>query len=139
MTAPRTSVRTRRFARLAFAGAAASAVVLAVPGSAAQGTAVVAGPYAQTAGYATPTIVLPAGSDLSFVNTDPLSSHNVVSKQMRKVKVHGHVVKKPLFSAAVIGTGGVETVAGTANLKPGTYEFFCSLHAGTMKGTLIVQ
>lgn len=138
MTTP-PSALLRRVRRVTLLGAFAATAALAAPGSAAPGTIAVAGPYAQVGGYATPTVVLPAGGELSFANSDPLSSHNLVSKKTRKVKVGKHRVRKPLFSSPVTGTGGVVTVAGTANLKPGTYEFFCSLHAGTMKGTLIVQ
>jgi plastocyanin len=121
------------------AGAMVTAVALAVPGSAAPGTVAAAGPNAQVAGYATPTIVLPAGGELSFANSDPLSSHNLLSKKTRKVKKGKRYVRKPLFASVVAGTGSVVPVKGTANLKPGSYEFFCSLHAGTMKGTLVVR
>ena len=40
----------------------------------------------------------------------------------------------------MVGQGGTSKV--TANLKPGTYEFYCSVpghEAGGMKGTLTVK
>ena len=138
MTTP-LSALPRRVRRLTLLGASVAAVVLAVPGSAAPGTLAAAGPYAQAGGYATPTVVLPAGGELSFANSDPLSSHNLVSKETRKVRVHKRIVRKPLFASPVVGTGTVVPVNGTAGLKPGTYHFFCTLHGGTMKGTLVVQ
>lgn len=138
MTTP-PSALLRRVRRLTLAGAMTTAVGLAAPGSAAPGTVAAAGPNAQVAGYATPTIVLPAGGELSFANSDPLSSHNLISKKTRKVKKGKRYVRKPLFASVVAGTGSVVPVKGTTNLKPGSYAFFCSLHAGTMKGTLVVQ
>jgi plastocyanin len=143
LTTPRAPGHLRRYGRLSLAAAATAVALSAIPGSAAPGTAVVAGPYAQTAGYATPTIVLPAGGELTFVNGDPLSSHNLVSKATKKVRKgkgkHKHWVRKPLFSTPVVGTGTSVAVKGSLNLKPGPYEFYCTLHPGTMTGTLIVQ
>ena len=138
MTTTRSAL-LRRVRRITMVGALAGTAALAAPGSAAPGTVAAAGPYAQAAGYSTPTVVLPAGGELSFVNSDPLSSHNLVSAKTVKIKRGKHTVRKPLFASSVTGTGTVVPVTGTANLKPGTYAFFCSLHAGTMKGTLIVQ
>jgi plastocyanin len=53
------------------------------------------------------------------------------------------IVKKkkrmvPLFASAITPGGGTSPVVGTAALKPGSYDFFCSLHPG-MTGTLTVQ
>lgn len=138
MTTPRSALY-RRARRVTMVGALTATAALAAPGSAAPGTIAAAGPYAQAGGYSTPVVVLPAGGELSFANSDPLSSHNVVSTKVRKIKKGKRIVRKPLFSSAVTGTGTVVPVAGTANLKPGSYTFFCSLHAGTMKGTLVVQ
>jgi plastocyanin len=138
VTTPRSAL-FRRARRVTMLGALAGAVALAAPGSAAPGTVAAAGPYAQAAGYSTPTVVLPAGGELSFANSDPLSSHNLVSTKMRKIRHGKHTVRKPLFASSVTGTGTVVPVTGTANLKPGTYSFMCTLHAGTMKGTLVVQ
>ena len=130
--------------RLALIAAGVCGAVLTVPGSiatataAGPGTAIVAGPYAQNAGFATPTMVITKGSDASLVNADPLSPHSVVSTKTHRVKVGRRYVRKPLFATNVVGSGTVVTIAGTSGLKPGSYSFVCSLHGG-MKGTLIVE
>jgi plastocyanin len=54
---------------------------------------------------------------------------------------HNIALKGPVTGAGpVVGSGGTSTF--TANLKPGSYEFFCSVpghEAGGMKGTLTVK
>jgi mono/diheme cytochrome c family protein len=54
---------------------------------------------------------------------------------------HNIAIKGPVNgSGPIVGSGGTSTF--TANLKPGTYEFFCAVpghEAGGMKGTLTVK
>jgi plastocyanin len=54
---------------------------------------------------------------------------------------HNIAIKGPVTGAgSIVGSGGVSTF--TANLKPGTYTYFCEVpghEAGGMKGTLTVK
>jgi outer membrane protein assembly factor BamB/plastocyanin len=84
----------------------------------------VAGPGAATVNYATPQIVIPQGSSITFTNADvPL--HDFDSPD-------GAWPNTPL-----VGVGGSYDVAGIPDLGPGTYQFTCSLHP-RMQGTLTV-
>lgn len=99
------------------------------PGSAAR-VAVVAVPGSFAATYATPFTVIPKGGHLTFVNGD-IANHNVVDSISQQGRT-------PRFSSgALIGLGGTADVAGVDRLSPGTYHYFCALHAN-MTGTLVV-
>ena len=54
---------------------------------------------------------------------------------------HNIALKGPVTGAGpIVGSGGMSTF--TANLKPGTYEFYCQVpghEAAGMKGTLTVK
>ena len=117
---------------------AATLVVPAAPGRAADGGTVVGGPAAAELGYLTTSVRSPKGATATFVNLDPVASHDVVSKATRKVKVRGRLVSRPLFRSALVAFGASVPVSGTEAVKAGDYEFFCSLHSG-MVGTLHVQ
>jgi plastocyanin len=123
----------RPVAILAFVISAA----VALPGSAVQGTVTIATPMAKDVGYATRVMVLPSSTTLSFLNLDT-DYHNVVSKAMKRVRIRGRIVIKPLFASALTGLGKINPVIGTADLKPGTYAFYCGLHP-SMTGSLIVR
>ncbi len=100
-------------------------------GGSPQGASVVAGPGAQSAGYATPAVVTFAGGTLSFTNLD-IVQHDVTADDKGPDG-------RPLFQSKLIGLGETANVEGVQNLKPGqTYSFHCSLHPG-MHGTLIVH
>lgn len=84
------------------------------------------------AGYGTPAIVVAKAAPFNFVNADPLAPHDIVSTEP------GPVRDKYLFASQVIGVGASE-VAGIENTETGqTYEFFCTVHPATMRGTLVV-
>ena len=74
--------------------------------------------------------------------TAPAGKLTVTAKNPQSTD-HNIAVKGPGLSPAlgkVVNKGGVSTV--TVNLKPGTYEFFCSVdghEAAGMKGTLTVK
>ena len=89
---------------------------------------VVAGPGAQTTGFATPNATLLQGSKLTFVNLDAVA-HNVASVA---VDANG----QRLFASPNAGTGSYP-VEGTERLTPGTYDFLCTVHP-SMKGKLEV-
>ena len=73
-------------------------------------------------------VSLTAGSRLTFVNPD-IAPHNVISDAVTK--------NGPLFRSDTITAGETAEVNGVEKLKPGTYTFFCSLHA-RMRGALMV-
>lgn len=99
---------------------------------------IAAGPQGAAYGYLTPQVVSSAGTEVTFVNVDQ-TSHDVTSRATKTVKVRGKRKQVPLFAAPITnGSGSTSTMPATASLKPGTYDFFCSLHPG-MKGTLTVQ
>jgi plastocyanin len=79
--------------------------------------------------YAKKTLTARAGKiTIVMKNPSPIFKHNVAIKG-NGVKVKGKVV----------GLGGTSKV--TATLKPGKYEFYCTVpghEAAGMKGTLIV-
>jgi plastocyanin len=81
------------------------------------------------------------GQAVTLTNAD-VTSHDIVSKASRPVRVrYGkryYTVRVPLFRSELAPSGAQKDVKGVASLKPGSYEFFCSLHTA-MKGTLIVQ
>jgi plastocyanin len=108
-----------------FAVAPAHALVgLAVPGS-------------FQAGYATSQIVVPAGQSLTFANAD-VQSHDIVSDACAQRNSRGECIKRT-FASRVIGAGETADVTGVSSLRAGAYQFFCSIHPSTMKGTLTVQ
>jgi plastocyanin len=122
-------------------GAAISAAPMASAKAPVPAPAVaVAGPEAATAGFASRAVVLLQGQALSFANGD-LSGHTLTSKlTVKKLVKFGkktYVTYVPLFDGAV-NAGSVGDVKGVANLMPGTYDFYCSLHTG-MTGQLTVQ
>jgi len=88
---------------------------------------------ATTAGqqYAPPTLVVPQGASLEFVQLDPSARHDIVSKYV--------VNRKAMFSTkGTAAFGGTLVVAGVEKLKPATYPFTCSIH-NWMSGQLIVR
>ena len=91
---------------------------------------VATGPQAATAGYATRTVVVRAGSGADFLNADN-AGHDVVSEAK-------DANAQRLFRSAVVGTGKTTPIVGVEGLAPGTYTFFCSVHS-TMRGSLVVQ
>lgn len=117
--------------KLMIAGALTAGIALA--GTPSHAAAIVALPGAgvSPAGYPAPAAATAAGTAVTFVNLDPLAAHDVVS-----------VAKKPntqlpLFKSALINAGETATVTGTAALRAGDYDFYCSLHPN-MTGTLTV-
>jgi plastocyanin len=98
---------------------------------------VVAGPQASATNYITTQVLSTAGSTVSFANLDT-TTHDVTSRATRTVVVKKKKRVVPLFSAPITAGGAVSAIPATAGLKPGTYDFYCSLHPG-MTGTLTVQ
>jgi polyvinyl alcohol dehydrogenase (cytochrome) len=94
-----------------------------------EGPTILAGPGAQAAGFATPAMLMPKGSKLLFQNLDA-AFHDVTA---RDAGANG----LPLFSSDRMGTGQVTEVVGARKLKPGAYDFFCSVHP-SMVGELRV-
>jgi spore coat protein A, manganese oxidase len=93
---------------------------------------IIAGPAAQTVGYATPIVYSPEGATVAFNGADPLNTHNVVS---RAVDSAG----EPLFQSEfdTLYLPDPVDVTGTESLSAGSYAFYCSLHPN-MTGTLVV-
>jgi plastocyanin len=91
---------------------------------------VVAGPGAATTGYANPKPTMAQGEKLTFTNNDIGIRHDVTAK---KEGSDG----KPLFKSDTIGSGSA-FVEGSQYLTTGTYDFYCTIHPGTMTGVLTV-
>jgi uncharacterized membrane protein YgcG len=72
------------------------------------------------------------GEHLTFRNDDSAAKHNVTAKANAPDG-------QALFQSDTIGAGHTATVNGAQNLKPGTYDFYCTLHPYTMTGTLTVN
>ena len=123
---------------------AAGALLLASPGAQAAPpvpSLAVAGPQAPIVGFATPTVISLQGQALTFANGDT-TGHDITSKLTKPVKVKFgkkyYVTQVPIFRSENVAAGGTGPVVGVEGLKPGTYQFFCSLHT-SMTGTLMVQ
>lgn len=78
------------------------------------------------------TIVITAGSELTFTNLDA-SGHSVTARDQRPGTY------RELFDSGVVATGASVPVEGVSELAPNAagYEFVCVLHS-TMQGRLIV-
>ena len=134
---------TRTSPRLVLGLAAAGLLVSSVGSTAAPLPApalAVAPPQGAIVGFAVPTIVSVKGQALSLLNADTVG-HTVTSvatkPQRLKYGKKWYTIRVPLFDGTV-GATAVGDVKGVANLKPGTYAFYCAMHTG-MKGTLVVQ
>ena len=135
------SAARRRRAALALAGGA-----LLVAASGAQAappvpSLAVAGPQAPTVGFATQTVVMVTGQGLTFANGDT-TGHDITSKLTKPMKLKFgkkyYTIQVPLFRSESLSAGATGPVVGVESLKPGTYQFYCSLHT-SMTGSLIVQ
>ena len=117
-------------------------IIMAAP---AHAVAILAVPGSFTAGFATPTAVATKSAPLEFGNADA-AVHNVVAKTYGPdtnswcAKFSYAQGRGPLFRSDDLNTGGYGEVLGISKLVAGrSYAFFCSYHAGTMNGTLMVQ
>lgn len=91
---------------------------------------VLAGPGAQSVGYATPVASTSKGSKFAFRNFDT-AAHNVTARTRAS---NGN----PIFDSDTIALGGVTAVRGVEKLDVGQYEFFCTIHPN-MTGTLSIR
>lgn len=123
------------------------AIPIAISLSVSSANAVVAGavPGSTGAGFATPVVGTTAGGPLNFVNLDT-EAHNFIAVNSygpsSQPWCSGYAANKcPRFwsKTTTVGTEPVTPVLGMANTPGGTYAFHCTVHSGTMKGTLIVQ
>jgi plastocyanin len=101
----------------------------------------IAGPQAPTVGFTTQTVLTVTGQALTFANADT-TGHDITSKLTKPKKLKFgkkyYTIQVPLFRSESVPAGSTGPVVGVENLKPGTYQFFCSLHT-SMTGSLIVQ
>ena len=129
--------------RATFAGVAALLAVSATGATAAPPapTVAAAGPEAAVVGFTSRVVLSVQGQQMSFVNGDT-TSHTLTSKATKKKRVRYHrkyyTIRVPLFDSGNVNPGTVGNVLGVDKLKPGTYDFLCSMHTG-MTGQLIVQ
>lgn len=79
-------------------------------------------------GCPTTPLEIEQGSDVEFTGLDE-EKHRVVSKKRQRGRL--------LFNSAAVANGD-STLMITSNLKPGTYDFFCSFHP-SMTGVLAVR
>lgn len=89
------------------------------------GTVLCAGAYC----YGVPLMV-PQGNDIQFINLDPVALANF--HQIQCYKRNKRTGKPVCQSQAVSGPG--QTNMLTSHLKPGIYEFTCTVHYG-MRGS----
>jgi plastocyanin len=90
----------------------------------------VAVPGSFAAGYATPQLVLSKSAPATLINLD-IEPHDIRSTLKRPDG-------KLWFKSDVIGTGETAEIEGLATTPNGEYEFFCVVHASTMRGTATV-
>lgn len=121
--------------------AAAGAAALALPASAQPlpdgAVNIVSGPQGSATNYLTTRVVSTTGTTVSFLNLDT-TTHDVTSRATKTIVVKKKKKAVPLFHAPITAAGAATPVTGTEALKPGAYDFFCTLHPG-MTGTLTVQ
>lgn len=79
--------------------------------------------------YVPTSVTIARGTQLQFANVDDIS-HSLTDACFS--------CTTPRFDTGLIGFGRVVAVAGTEKLAPGTYAFNCILHAGIMRGSLVV-
>ena len=129
--------------RALLAGTACATVAVTTAASAAPPVpaVAVAGPEAATAGFTSRLVVALQGQPLTFVNGD-VSGHTLTSKQTKPQRVRFgskyYVIRVPLFDSSGVNPGASRDVKGVTALKPGKYDFYCSLHTG-MTGQLVVE
>ncbi len=104
-------------------------------------SAVVAGPGAFQAGYATPVSAVAPLGGLTFHNLD-VPPHNVVALDATGPDENPWcdpypTGECPAFWSELVGAGETAEVVGVDALDPGTYEFYCTVHPW-MTGTLLV-
>jgi polyvinyl alcohol dehydrogenase (cytochrome) len=126
-------------------GGGARDTTVQAPAAAAPPSEVVSGPQAQSYGYLTPLVVTTKGGTVTYTNVD-LVRHDVV-QDVAADHVHGSRKAKwckqfrkhrcPLFWTPLIGLGEKTSILGLNRTKPGTYNFYCTLHPG-MKGKLVI-
>jgi plastocyanin len=126
---------------LLLVAAAAAVAAVAAPSSAQPlpegASQVLSGPQGSATNYLTTQVVTTAGSVVSLTNLDQ-TTHDVTSRDTRTVVVKKRKKQVPLFSSPIVAGGQTAEIPGTEGLKPGNYDFYCSLHPG-MTGTLTVQ
>jgi plastocyanin len=77
-------------------------------------------------------VTMAQGERLTFVNQDPIATHNVVS-------VDSGSDGKPLFGTEIIPGGQERFVDGSQYLTTGQYPYYCAVHPSNMRGTLHVS
>ena len=73
----------------------------------------------------TSPVQIEQGTDIEFVNLD----HAVVANGHRMVSMKRRN-GRPVFSSDVLDQPGQIDLVVTSHLKPGIYDYFCSIHAG---------
>ena len=82
----------------------------------------------------TSPLELAQGTDIEFVNLDEAAvgnGHQIISLKRRK--------GRPVFSSDLLTRPGQSDLVVTSHLKPGLYDYFCSIHAGMWGQIQIVQ
>jgi plastocyanin len=77
-----------------------------------------------------PMLAVVQGTTVQFANAD-FTPHSLVS-------IERDSYNEPIFDSGMLYFGQTAPVAGVERLAPGTYDFYCSAHPTSMRGTLIV-
>lgn len=131
--------------KILIVGAAIASLFVAATGAPARAVVAAAGPGSFAAGFATPVVIAPTATGVTFVNGD-IQPHNVIAnedyytkKQAKKNEWCSNYPKTkcPVFWSETIAVGEFTPVLGIENLTSGQqYAFFCSIHPD-MQGTLV--
>lgn len=138
--------RSRLFARVSLAAAAAALLAAPIVPTAQAGPAAPAAPDGVfnvvtsrstfTPGddeLGTPTLYITAGSQLTLTNLDAFAAHALTSDAV----VPGTDTR--LFESGVLNFRADAPVIGVPSLPAGSYPFHCSVHEDNMHGLLVVQ
>lgn len=112
--------------RFLIAGALLAALALPASAGAAQ---IVAGPTPYA--YQNPEVEIDPGEEVTFLNLDLLPPHDVTSTDVG-------TNARPLFASPTVGFLAEVPVTGAEKLRPGRYEFLCSVHT-FMVGSITVR
>lgn len=79
---------------------------------------------------------VPQGSRLLFANVDYVMGAQGWGAHSLVEEVPAGELRQPRFASEQLEPGSSGEVVGIAALEPGSYDFYCSTHGNSMRGTL---